>query len=120
MKLRSDFVTNSSSSNFVLQVKDDKLNEKQKEAIANYVRKMILCVETMDEKEISDFVRYGCASDGAERVRKSLEGGGELRQGWVSFEEAEYTLAEIYIDLLGIIEENSDGNVVVLKGNLGY
>ena len=51
MKIRTDFVTNSSSSSFIL-ARNSKLNEKQKEAIVAYVEDTFL-----DLKENSQIVK---------------------------------------------------------------
>ena len=120
MKFRSDFVTNSSSSNFILQVKDDVFNEKQKEAILKYVHNMILGVPKMEQEDIDDFFKYNCRKSKIDDIKKQIESGGELREGWVSFEECEYDLGKIYLDLIDIIADNSDGNVTVVKGDLDY
>ena len=127
MKVRMDFVTNSSSSSFIL-ARTSKLNEKQKEEILQYVEKTflgnsILTPESTAE-EIQEFFREDWTFSKYEKrkkaVRKALKQGKTIYGGYVDYEQCEYEYASIFAEIWKILEENGNGDFEAIDGDLSY
>ena len=127
MKVRTDFVTNSSSSSFIL-ARTSALNEKQKEEILKYVENTFLGTPILTpdstEEEIQKVFEDDWEFEGYEErqmaVREALKQGKTIYRGSVDFEVCEYECASILEDIWEILEKNGDGNFEAIDGDLSY
>lgn len=124
MKVRSDFVTNSSSSSFILARKGN-LSEAQKAAIIEFVEKQLLGrqIITTDstEEEIQKVLEdYYISEENQEKIENALKTGKSIYNGWVCFEDGGDTLAQLFISLWEKLENADAENFEVIDGSLDY
>ena len=121
MKFREDFVTNSSSSSFLLARKGG-LTKEQKDAIIAWAEhwffgKKIAGPEDKDRWEKIADKEY-ISEWKTEEGKKYLEEGFSLWRGWLSYEEADIMLMRLYQSIWDDLE--SKGSFEILDGDLDY
>ena len=124
MKIRIDFVTNSSSTSFILARKGE-LTDKQKDAIVKFVEEKFLGEKLLSpkssEEEIQEAIEEIYLMDKNEKVvRNALANGSDIYTGNVSFEDASYHLTEMYQKLWEILSETNNDNFVEIETSLDY
>ena len=100
MKIRKDFVTNSSSSSFIL-ARNEELSEKQKEVIVNFVIEHFLGGhEEVSEEYLNRELAYRYNANKVKRyIKSAVENGQKIYSGSVCFEMSSESLADLYKEL---------------------
>ena len=109
MKFRSDYVTNSSSSSFVLARKGE-FNEKQKEAFLNQVEYLmmgeVLLEPGASEEEIKHAIWENNYRYCEKEIREALKNGETVYYGFVSLHPDSNAIADVLHDLWNAAEAN--------------
>lgn len=124
-KYRVDYVTNSSSSSYIIARKAE-LSEEQKEEIVkfveeNFLKGEVILTPSSSNQKIKDEVEYYFDDETYEdELKMRLKEGKDIVQGMIHFEGSSYTLGKLYEKLFNRLEKVDSTRFNVIKAEYEY
>ena len=124
MKIRTDYVTNSSSSSFIMARKEE-LSETARNIIVDFVTdemlgKKLLTPDSSEEQIQEAFEEEYIDEEYQDTIRKMLKEGKTIYNGWIEFEDCESQFAWLFEKLWSRLEEASQEEITIIDGDLSY
>lgn len=122
MKIREDFVANSSSCSYIIG-RTRELNSKQKEKIIRYVEENFLGEEVLSpessEEEIREFLEdEEMDPEEQGRIRQLLAQGKSVYKGEVIFDDSVLDVATIHEEIWDLMRESGKGSFIPIETDL--
>ena len=124
MKIRTDFVTNSSSSSFILARKGQ-ITDEQKNAVMEYIVEKMLGEKILDPASTDGAIQELSEEEYSveeyqDEIREALKSGKSIYLGRIDHEQAEWHYCNLFEDIWRILEETGHGNFEAIDDDLSY
>lgn len=121
MKVRTDFITNSSSSSFIVARKNE-LSDKQKAAIIQFVEENFLGEKILSpessEEEITTVIEHESLEYDEKSIRKALKQGQSIYLGYVAYDDGEYRMSDLFQDFWKAFSKADNKNFTQINTEL--